>query len=422
MSLRAQISFLAAAVLLLATVLLAIPAPQERTRSPHGSLSISCEQCHDSEAWRPLRRKLGFDHKRDTSFALSGMHRNVSCTLCHTSPVFSGTPANCTNCHADIHRRQLGSSCENCHSPNGWNVTSSAVQFHVNRFPLLGAHAAENCESCHKGAGTGIFTGLDTSCISCHLNDFNAAKSPDHRAGNFPLSCDGCHTVNRWQGASSAHTATSVFPLTGAHAALSCTQCHAGGTFTMLSTACASCHLNDYNGTTSPDHKAVSFPLDCQICHTTTQWTGATFNHAQTAFPLTGAHTTVACASCHVGNRYAGTPTDCYSCHTSEYQSVSNPNHKAAGISTTCQSCHTTSSWSGARIPTHSFPIYSGSHAGQWTTCNDCHTNPSDYTAFSCINCHQHAQPQTDQAHRGVRNYVYASPNCYACHPNGRAG
>ena len=60
----------------------------------------------------------------------------------------------------------------------------------------------------------------------------------------------------------------------------------------------------DFTGTTNPESRAAGFPTDCTLCHTTTNWTASTFNHNTTSFPLTGAHTTVACASCHVNNNY----------------------------------------------------------------------------------------------------------------------
>jgi hypothetical protein len=41
---------------------------------------------------------------------------------------------------------------------------------------------------------------------------------------------------------------------------------------------------------------------------------------------------------------------------------------------------------------------------------------------FSCIDCHQHVQSRVDPEHRGVRNYVYGSTQCYTCHPRGNGG
>jgi hypothetical protein len=189
--------------------------------------------------------------------------------------------------------------------------------------------------------------------------------------------------------------------------------------YSLTSAACANCHLTDYNGTTNPNHKSAGFPQDCSVCHSTTNWTSATFNHATTAFPLTGAHTTVTCSSCHVNNVFKGTPKDCYSCHKTEYTSVTNPNHTAAGFPTTCNTCHTTTAWTGATFTHSLFPIYSGNHNGKWSTCADCHTNSANYAVYSCITCHQHAQNNTDGDHKGVKNYVYSATSCYTCHPRG---
>jgi hypothetical protein len=39
---------------------------------------------------------------------------------------------------------------------------------------------------------------------------------------------------------------------------------------------------------------------------------------------------------------------------------------------------------------------------------------------FSCTGCH--TQSTTTSHHSGVTGFVWASPACYSCHPNGRAG
>ncbi len=153
------------------------------------------------------------------------------------------------------------------------------------------------------------------------------------------------------------------------------------------------------------------------MCHTTATWLNATFNHNNTPFPLTGAHTTVPCASCHVGGVFAGTPTDCYSCHKADYDGTTNPNHAAAGFPTTCATCHTTTSWAGATFNHTWFPMNHGNANG---VCSTCHTNPNDYSVFQCTNCHTAAQ--TNPQHSGVSGYVYNSVNCYQCHKNGGGG
>ena len=108
-----------------------------------------------------------FDHNQ-TKYPLRGMHQSVSCTQCHVKSVFTNVGQSCQDCHADIHKRQLGANCEQCHTVRGWQVSVQQVQQHNNRFPLTGAHAAVDCDSCHKGAATGQFQTLSTQCYSCH--------------------------------------------------------------------------------------------------------------------------------------------------------------------------------------------------------------------------------------------------------------
>jgi hypothetical protein len=127
-----------------------------RTASPHGDLKVACENCHTTTAWTPTRRQAEFDHNRQTSFKLLGLHTDVSCKSCHVSLVFSEAPTRCADCHADLHRRQFGADCEKCHTVRGWDVAISAIQQHNNRFPLLGAHAAATCDQCHFGAASGF--------------------------------------------------------------------------------------------------------------------------------------------------------------------------------------------------------------------------------------------------------------------------
>jgi predicted CXXCH cytochrome family protein len=148
------------------------------------------------------------------------------------------------------------------------------------------------------------------------------------------------------------------------------------------------------------------------VCHSTTDFTSSTFNHSTGAFPLTGAHLTVACSACHINGNFTTTPTDCHSCHTADYKGTTNPNHVAAGFPTTCATCHTTTAWTGATFNHTWFPM----NHGNAKVCSDCHTNSADYS----VNCH--TATQTNGQHSGVRGYVYNSTNCYQCHPSGRGG
>ena len=63
----------------------------------------------------------------------------------------------------------------------------------------------------------------------------------------------------------------------------------------------------------------------------------------------------------------------------------------------------------------------SGTHQGRWgTSCTTCHTVPADFGVFTCLDCHEHGQAQTDRDHSEVSGYAYESVACYACHTNGR--
>ncbi len=396
-------------------------AAYDSTTNPNHSAAgfpQDCAACHGTSQWSGAR----FDHNAATKFPLTGAHVAVSCKECHAGDRFAGTPADCYSCHSAAYTGTKNPphvssgfprDCTLCHSTSGWQ---GAVFDHSRtRFTLTGAHTTAQCVQCHVN---NVFAGTPTQCVACHLSEYGKTTNPNHAAAGFPQDCSLCHATTGWQGAKFDHTATK-FPLTGAHVAASCAACHSGGVYAGLNTSCVSCHLTNFNNTRNPDHKAGGFPQQCEICHGTAAWTPASFDHARTGFPLTGAHTSVQCVNCHVGGRYQGTPTDCYSCHQLEYRSVTDPNHAAAGFPTNCTLCHTTATWSGAKF-NHTFPIYSGSHAGKWNTCGECHPNSSNYSVFSCTNCHEHEKTKMDQEHRDVRNYVYNSANCYSCHPNGR--
>ena len=117
------------------------------------------------------------------------------------------------------------------------------------------------------------------------------------------------------------------------------------------------CHLADYNGTTNPPHKAAGFPQDCSVCHTTTNWTGATFNHSTTGFALTGAHTDMQCAQCHVNNNLQPDQRGLLELPPDRLQRHHQPAHQAAGFPQDCSICHSTTYWSGATFTHPSTPL-----------------------------------------------------------------
>ena len=380
------------AALLLASLAIAQTSTQAQSerrssRNPHGAISIPCENCHTSSGWKPIRNVPEFNHDH-TRYPLRGMHQKVQCTLCHTNLVFTNVSTRCADCHADIHRSQFGSDCERCHTVKGWDIRTDRVRQHTNRFPLFGAHATLECADCHKGEAVGQFTGLQTTCLSCHNADFQKAVNPDHKALNFPTTCETCHSADTWFDAKFDHFKFTGFALTGTHATLECTACHIGGRFQGTPADCYGCHAKDFNATTNPPHVQAGISQQCQTCHTTAAWIPATFDHSKTVFPLTGAHVGVACNLCHLNGQFANTPTDCYGCHAKDYNGTTNPNHAQSGISQQCQGCHNTSAWIPATFD-HSktvFPL-TGAHVG--LACNLCHLNGQFNNApTDCYGCH----------------------------------
>src|SRR6516164_10946741 len=223
------------------------------THSPHGNLSVPCQNCHTSDAWKPIRAVPEFDHNQ-TKYPLRGMHTSVACTQCHVKPVFTSVGQRCQDCHADIHKRQLGANCEGCHTVRGWQVSVQQVQQHNNRFPLTGAHATVDCDACHKGAASGQFIGLSTQCYSCHSSDFQSTVNPNHVQAKFSTTCETCHTTDNWLNAKFDHNSVG-FPLSGGHSVppRQCVDCHVNNNYNLNSTDCISCHLKDFQGTTNPN-------------------------------------------------------------------------------------------------------------------------------------------------------------------------
>jgi hypothetical protein len=375
-----------------------------------------CTKCHSSGSWNPAR----FDHA-STGFPLTGRHQPVACITCHPTS-FVGTSSDCYTCHQTAFaattnpnhvQSNFSHDCLTCHTTNGW--VPSSFNHAATAFPLTGKHQTAACISCHPTT----YAGTTSDCYTCHRPAFEATSNPNHAQANFSHDCVSCHTTNGWVPSNFNHAATA-FPLTGRHQTVACITCHAT-TYAGTTSDCYTCHQTAFAATTNPSHVQLGFSHDCLSCHTTNGWAPSSFNHATTAFPLTGQHVTTPCLSCHASG-YVGTSTTCVSCHQTDYTATSDPNHTSAGFSTDCKTCHSTGAWAPStwNHDAQNFPIYSGPHAGIWNNCVTCHTNPATYADFTCFSCHKHNQTDTDASHREVNGYAYTSSACYSCHPRGR--
>ena len=321
------------------------PESQEEG-SPHGKFVEDCAQCHGPEGWKPAVISKDFDHGK-RGFVLLGAHRRVACLSCHTKLDFTSASSDCVACHADVHQGELGQDCARCHTTNTFIERADEVRSHrQSRFPLTGAHLSLDCRECHTYASPGqlVFVNTPANCDACHLDDYNTVKSPDHVAGSFPLDCSQCHSTATWSGSAFNHAVTG-FPLGGGHRSLACEECHIGGTFGGAPAECVACHQDDYDQTTNPAHAAAGFPTTCEDCHSSSGWTGASFNHGQW-FPInSGAHAGEwsACTDCHI-NPSNYTDFTCLSCHPHSDKAKTDGDHRGENgyvyDSRECYRCH----------------------------------------------------------------------------------
>lgn len=140
------------------------------------------------------------------------------------------------------------------------------------------------------------------------------------------------------------HDQHTTFALRASHAESLCAQCHLELRFDQPDTRmqdCAACHVDVHQN---------KLGTDCSFCHRETSFTDVqpVEIHAQTFFPLTGAHLQLPCASCHSDERrgaFAGQDATCINCHSRDYTRSSRPNHIIAELGTQCEQCHGTLGW-----------------------------------------------------------------------------
>ncbi|NND70388.1 MAG: hypothetical protein HKN43_02310 [Rhodothermales bacterium] len=403
-------------------------AQQRGTASPHGeiSASVACLDCHTDKAWKPLKKSIQFNHTNETGFALLGSHLQVACTACHTSLVFdaiaSTSNADCADCHNDVHAGELSSTCASCHNEISFLDIDAQAIHDATIFPLVGAHAQITCDGCHRSNTQTFQTGADTSCESCHLEDFNSAVTIDHVDAGFPMQCEDCHNQFVWNGVVFDHVQTSGgFDLVGAHEGLACSSCHTPSSPSSIfgsvaQNECIACHESDFE-----DEHGGNFPTTCLDCHSIDSWDDADFEHGSVAngFELLGAHEPLSCESCHTTPGFdllfqVTDQDDCVACHQSDYDSE----HAGSGFPTTCETCHNNTLWDDAEFDhmtaSNGFELL-GAHAP--LSCENCHIQPGLEPIFAaadqndCIACHQ---SDYDSEHAGSG----FPTTCNDCHNN----
>lgn len=291
-----------------------------------GARGEDCKSCHSTKEWK----EPTFDHLKRTGFALTAGHAKVACQACHTGNNFEKTNGKtCVDCHRsdDAHKGRNGPECKDCHSTSSW-TSSRFDHAKQTKFALNGAHSTLTCVACHKGAAK--TEKLDKACVACHRED-------DAHKEALGTDCAACHGEKEWRADIRFDHDLTKFPLAGLHATTACVACHADRKFRGTPVACLDCHRKD-------DVHKGALGKACQDCHTPNDWRIWTFDHdTRTDFPLTGAHSTLRCASCHVRPPGEGRPMsdDCGTCHRRD-------DVHGGQFGSDCARCHNTRTFSGA--------------------------------------------------------------------------
>lgn len=373
-----------------------------------------CSLCHSlNPGWSPAI----FTNHNDF-YPLIGAHAAIAsdCNQCHSAG-YENTPNQCIGCHeADYNSTtnpshstlNFSTNCEECHSQNAW--TPATFDHDAQFFPIYsGEHNGEwnSCSDCHTDANN--YAAF--SCINCHEHN-KTDMDDEHRGINGYIyessACLSCHPTGSGEGG--FNHSTTNFPLTGSHLMVDCQDCHTSG-YQGTSTLCEDCHQDDY--LSAQDHSSLGYPLDCEMCHSTNLWSEASFDHNNTNFPLTGAHTGQVCSDCHSAG-FEGTSSLCSDCHIEQFNSTTNPNHQNLGLSNQCDDCHTTEpGWSPAQFPIHNdFFVLLGAHITV-SSCTDCHTVDYNNTPNQCIGCHE---PDYNATTDPVHQSAGFSTDCETCH------
>lgn len=285
------------------------------------------------------------------------------------------------------------------------NAQLEAIERLVLPGPVIAGHAEyeSQCTACHARFARGSQRQL---CLTCHeevAEDFATgtgfhSRSPD--VADRP--CAECHTEHQGRdadilgldAAAFDHGLTD-FPLRGSHIDAECEDCHVTPSFHEAAEQCVDCHADD-------DQHMGNLGAECADCHSETEWAETRFDHfAETDYALTGAHESLTCVSCHVGEQYEETPNECVDCHREDDEHMGNNGPQ-------CRDCHTTSDWSELKFDhfTRTGFALSDGHSG--LACESCHEGNKLEVSLSseCYDCHAE-----DDVHEGVNGI-----ECTDCH------
>ncbi len=221
----------------------------------------------------------------------------------------------------------------------------------------------KNCEVCHE-AGRQI---LPSKCLDCHSLLKQRIDSDKGLHSNEGYDdCVACHVEHLGREAEMIWWPNEIYnfdhkqtgyQLTGKHVVLECRKCHIeknirnkerllsskknlNRSFLGLNVDCLNCH---------EDRHAGQLDKNCDKCHSTKEWKPPSeFDHAKTAYSLSGKHRELDCSKCHrpISDNQSAELTilkfkniahnRCSDCHQD--------NHKGK-FKERCETCHNSSGW-----------------------------------------------------------------------------
>jgi len=385
-------------------------------RAPYG-----CEGCHSG--------KFKTDHN-----TIKGKADAV--------PAHIPTQQDCYQCHvlvgsawtSNFQHRDIIGDCVSCHDGK-----------HVRNNKILGKHAghipsSDICSDCHlypnylhptytwKSTGNVDHSNVTGRCDVCHIKAYSDAnlgpngqviieyKSATHQTYPAGWDCNACHAA----GGSFVPAAFDHSNITSA-------------------TRCDSCHgVTAIGPQDKPVGQHIPIPLqtgsttihqDCRVCHNTTSFAGATFNHASVK-------ATDKCSDCHNGGYATGKPLyhvttsdDCRVCHQTTGWKPGIFEHTQAQIGTQrCDSCHGQSvQLKDANGNAYYVDIATGKPANHQVTvedCGSCHQIGAWLPAFF-DHANITASTVCGSCHNGTRatgktvNHIPTTRDCRDCHTTG---
>ncbi|MCF8365195.1 MAG: cytochrome C [Bacteroidales bacterium] len=384
-----------------------------QNRGYHVSLEVktkNCFECHNDHHGRNFQiirfEADKFDHNL-SGYELSGAHSKKDCKDCHKPDfivsskykekknTYLGLETACLSCHKDYHQGTLPANCSECHTLEKFKP---APKFDHNKakFQLRGKHQTLECIKCHKigekdGEKYQEFIGIEyANCTNCH---------EDVHKNKFGTNCIKCHNEESFHEIKNLdvldHDRTS-FPLKGKHIAVECKKCHKTNyTNPLPHASCLDCHEDYHKGQFIRDGKNT----ECTSCHSVQGFQGSSYTierHADSKFPLTGAHVATPCFACHKKNEewnFKKTGINCIDCHTDIHDLFIDKKYYPEAD---CKKCHETSRWRTIFFD-HQLTEFKLLDAHAKLTCRDCHfpeTGGIKVQRFKelnaeCIQCHQ---------------------------------